>query len=180
LTFNPLTYAVKKRTPDAKLANIALAVTPRSAGSVECTTGELCLSAQNVPFCYDMISGAFHDGVGTTGNALTGDYTLGDGRKGNLVNDPYPQPTGVAAYSAASTTGVACASQTASPDSSSSADGANGGATIASTPAATGAGQSPSTEPTASDLPKANAAVKVKPVAAAVGGLMGLLGAVML
>lgn len=189
--FNVLTYAVKKRsTPDAKLANVAIALEARSAGSVECSATEMCFSLQNTPFCLDVLNGDFHDGVGTSGNALTGDYTLGDGRKGNLYKGPFPQPTGTAAYSlAASTTaaaagagktGAASSGKTAAADAGeteaagagSSAAGATG---AVNTPAATGAGQSAATT-----TPKNNGSGKGMSAGAALGGLMGVVGAMVL
>jgi hypothetical protein len=67
------------------MANIIL---PRAVDSVECSATETCLTVQSTPFCLDVPTGDFHDGVGTTGNAFTGDYTLADERKGNLYNGP--------------------------------------------------------------------------------------------
>ncbi len=200
--FNPLTYAVKKRhTPDARLANVALAIAPRSADSVECSSSELCLSLQDAPFCYDMYTSDFHDGTGTTGNLMTGAYTLSDGRKGNLYTGPFPVPTGGAAHDAASTTttkvpvktsaaadrttaaaGPAKTSPASDGSDSAAADlvigddpsstGETGAGTTAA-PKATGAGQ-----PAQGPAQTPNAAARGKSLGAAVGGIM--LGALLL
>ena len=39
----------------------------------------------------------FHAADGTTGNFLTGEYTLADGRVGNMYHGPYPTNTKVVA-----------------------------------------------------------------------------------
>ena len=46
----------------------------------------------NLPFCIDTQTGDFHDTDQTTGNAITGNYLLADGRKGNLYYGPFPMP----------------------------------------------------------------------------------------
>ncbi|KAK3903724.1 hypothetical protein C8A05DRAFT_32536 [Staphylotrichum tortipilum] len=198
--FKWVSYAVKKRTtPDAKFANVALAIARRSADSVECSSTELCLALEGTPFCLDMYSSDFHDGVGTSGNLISGDYTLPDGRKGNLYKGPFPQPTGGAAYNAASTTTTKAADKTseaAGAGKTSSATGASGGGEAADLvvgdeptaaaetgagttagPTATGAGQAAGTSaPAPAKTP--NGAAKGKSVGVAVGGIV--LGAFLL
>jgi hypothetical protein len=71
------------------------------------------LSLANTPFCLDILSSDFHDGVGTTANTLTGEYVLADGRKGNMYNGPYPQVTVGVAAAATTAGGAAGASETA-------------------------------------------------------------------
>ncbi|KAK4118332.1 hypothetical protein N657DRAFT_651368, partial [Parathielavia appendiculata] len=65
-------------TPGARLNNVAYVLDQRS-DTVECTGAEMCLSIQTVPFCMDLLTYSFHTGDGTTGNAMTGEYTLPDG-----------------------------------------------------------------------------------------------------
>lgn len=80
--------------PDSQLeALIVRAVLSPRATFVKCTATEMCFSLAGAPFCYDVATGDFHDGAGTTGNAISGDYTLADGRMGNLYTGPYPTPT---------------------------------------------------------------------------------------
>ncbi|KAK5659500.1 hypothetical protein OQA88_701 [Cercophora sp. LCS_1] len=111
--YKVLSYAVKRsETPDARLANVAYIL--QRGTSVQCTITEMCLSIQKVPFCLDITTGGFHDGDGTTGNALTGDYTLADGRKGNMYNGPHPLPSG-SSTEAAATTAAAGAGATNTP-----------------------------------------------------------------
>lgn len=174
-----VSYAVKKRTtPDARLANVANILAPRSVDSVECSATEMCLSLSNTPFCLDMTNGDFHDGLGSTGNALTGDYTLADGRKGNLYKGPYPQVT-VAAANAATTAGsgssspaTTAGSGSGSAETVSPGSGTTGSGTGASTPTGTGA------SPAATE--SKNAAVHGKVGGAGVGGAMALVGALLL
>ena len=196
--FNPLTYAVKKRrtTPDARLANVARAIAPRSADSVECSKTELCLSLENAPFCLDMYSSDFHDGTGTTGNLITGAYTLPDGRKGNLYTGPYPVPTGGAANNVVSTTTTKAEAKTSSaPDRTSAAAGAgktstagdgsgSGAADLDIGDGPTGAGTTAALVATAAGgsapppVQTPNVAARGNPLGAAVGGIM--LGALLL
>ncbi|KAK4125357.1 hypothetical protein N657DRAFT_633195 [Parathielavia appendiculata] len=173
--------AVKKRTtPDARLANVANILLPRATDSVDCSATEACLSISSTPFCLDIISGDFHDGVGTTGNALSGDYTLADGRKGNLYKGPYPQVT-VGAANAATTVASSAshASETAGGTSGASETASAGGGAGAtrsgsgvSTPTATGVAPAATTSK--------SAAVHGKVAAIGMGGAMLLVGAVLL
>jgi hypothetical protein len=134
-------YAVKKRsTPNARLANVANALSTRSADSVECSATEMCFSLANTPFYLDVTNSDFNDGVGTTGNALTGDYVLADGRKGNQYTGPYPQVTvGVAE---AVTTGAGSAGGASETGAAGAGAGTTGSGAAASPPSATGAGAS--------------------------------------
>ncbi|KAH6854677.1 hypothetical protein B0I37DRAFT_336712 [Chaetomium sp. MPI-CAGE-AT-0009] len=175
LSYDPfaiVSNAVKKRdTPNARLANVANII-PRDAASVDCSATEMCFSVQNSPFCLDVNNGDFHDGQGTTGNALTGDYTLGDGRKGNLYNGPNPQPTAA---------GNADAKATPSADSgngSGSGSGGSGAAQTAASNAGTGGGATATgVAPAATGK---SAAANGKDVGVAVVGAMGILGALLL
>lgn len=154
----------------------------------------MCFSLANTPFCLDVTNGDFHDGVGTTGNALTGAYTLADGRKGNLYTGPYPQVTvsGAAAANAGGATttsaggaGAGGASQTGAPSSSSAAET---GAGTGTTGSVSKAGAAPSATPTGSGSgsgsvpsPTKNAAVgNAQAGRVAAGGVVALLGAVWL
>jgi hypothetical protein len=177
--------AVKKReTPDARLANLANALSPRALDSVECTATEMCFSLANTPFCLDVTNGDFHDGVGTTGNALTGDYVLADGRKGNLYKGPYPQVT-AGDGEAATTTGAGSAGGASETGSPAAGTGTTGDGAAASTPTATGAGASKPSA-TGGSATGGSAATPSKNAAAGmaggvgVGGAMALLGAVLL
>ncbi|KAE9370880.1 hypothetical protein N431DRAFT_442660 [Stipitochalara longipes BDJ] len=58
-----------------------------------CGSTEECLSFKGDPFCYDKTAHTFHAADGTTGNFLTGEYTLADGRIGNMYHGPYPTNT---------------------------------------------------------------------------------------
>lgn len=49
----------------------------------------------------------FHAADGTTGNFLTGEYTLADGRQGNMYHGPYPTNTIAAAASTTQTESTA-------------------------------------------------------------------------
>lgn len=100
-----------KRSPDAHLAELLL---PRAA-FVQCDATEMCLSLQGAPFCYDVATGDFHDGQGTVGNAVSGDYTLADGRRGNLYAGPHPTPTNAGPAAATTTDGDGAASRTGTP-----------------------------------------------------------------
>lgn len=104
--------------------------------SVTCASHESCIAtyAGNA-FCYDTILSTFHDTLGTTGSAATGDYELADGQKGNYFDGPHPtvvspvvkgNSTGTAAASGTGTTRVV-ASPTVGPGSS---DGASGEAPV--------------------------------------------------
>ncbi|KAK4032030.1 hypothetical protein C8A01DRAFT_20844, partial [Parachaetomium inaequale] len=183
ITHNPFADAVKKRTPDARLANLARAViAPRAAGSVECSATEVCLSVQAVPFCLDSVNGDFHDGVGTTGNVVSGDYTLGDGQKGNLYKGPYPQPTGAAAYNAATATSSgAGADETAAASGTGTGQAAAAGSDgTTAAPRATGTGTGTGQAAAAATTTSRNAAVRGDSVGVAIGWLMPLLGALLL
>lgn len=170
---NPHILIPASRTPDAKLANIALAVR-RATGdeSVTCSTSETCLSVQKVPFCLDMVTGAFHDGTGTTGNALTGDYVLGDGRKGNLYNGPHPLPGDAAgAAGGAQTTGTSAAGPRETGAAGSNGDGNGSG---------NGNGDARPPEQTGSPAPKGSAASGMDTLAVGgmvMGGLVAVVGA---
>ncbi len=84
---------------------------------MQCTTAEVCASADDAIFCYNENTGDFHDTEGTYGNLITGDYVLADGRRGNLYSSSAPGPTGngrgatttpaIVAPTAAATTGRA-------------------------------------------------------------------------
>ena len=86
--------------------------------TLECTSVEQCLSYKQVPFCFNQrfISSLplhtllvltrsavsystydFHTSDGTTGNLITGAYTLPDGQVGNLYTGPNPSNTAAAA-----------------------------------------------------------------------------------
>ncbi|KAM7201099.1 hypothetical protein V8F33_003511 [Rhypophila sp. PSN 637] len=177
---NAVSNSVKKRnpripanrTPDAKLANMVYAIRQRRADDkgVTCSVSETCLSVQKAPFCLDIISGAFHDSTGTTGNALTGDYVLGDGRKGNLYNGPHPLPSGASnAQTTPTPTGSGGGAQETGP-----AAGGNGNGN--------GGGNAPPPAQTGSPLPKENAASGREMVVGGVviGGLMAVVGAELL
>ncbi|PMD46714.1 hypothetical protein L207DRAFT_629218 [Hyaloscypha variabilis F] len=58
-----------------------------------CASTEECLSFKGDPFCYNKAAHTFHAADGTTGNFLTGEYTLADGRVGNMYHGPYPTNT---------------------------------------------------------------------------------------
>jgi hypothetical protein len=60
--------------------------------SLTSTTGESCLSLQNVPFYYNAITANWHAADGTKGNTISGDYVLLDGREENLHSGPMPLP----------------------------------------------------------------------------------------
>ena len=56
-----------------------------STSLLSCTAHETCLATYaDTLFCYDALLGAFHDRRGTVGNAVSGEYVLEDGTKGNL------------------------------------------------------------------------------------------------
>jgi hypothetical protein len=172
--------AVKKRTtPDARLGNIANILVARdSATSVTCSATEMCLSVEKYPFCLDLTSGDFHDGTGITGNALSGDYTLADGRKGNLYNGPYPQPTGAGSADAPATTapaegGGSSGSESASPSPGTGTSGAG------ASPAPTG-NAGPTTAASSGILPGKNDAAPRTVGVAGFGGAVAVLGAVLL
>ncbi|KAH8589834.1 hypothetical protein B0O99DRAFT_676349 [Bisporella sp. PMI_857] len=57
---------------------------------LDCTPSESCLSVQREVFCVDPSTLAYHDAFGTVGNLVTGEYTLVDGRRGNLYAGPFP------------------------------------------------------------------------------------------
>ncbi|KAE8444610.1 hypothetical protein EG329_014441 [Mollisiaceae sp. DMI_Dod_QoI] len=59
-------------------------------GSLTCSATEECLSFKSSPFCYDKTAYTFHAVDGTAGNFDNGDYTLPDGRQGNMYHGPYP------------------------------------------------------------------------------------------
>jgi hypothetical protein len=185
---NYVSNAVKKRSnPSTMLANLAragAAAVHRARGddkaSVECSATEACLSVQSIPFCLDMMTGYFHDGTGITGDALSGDYTLADGRTGNMYTGPNPQATG-GASSAAATTGAAVATGSAGGGRNGGGGGASqtaspgAGSTAVGGAAATQTGGSAATPSTTR-----NVAVKDKSLGLAVGGAMALLGVLLL
>ena len=112
-TIDPSDYIKRRMTPDAKFANAALMLTRRAEESVECTSGETCASLSGVPFCCVMDTGYFHDSAGTTGNLITGDYVLADGRRGNLFLGPHPEPSGSETGAAVAATTPTTSTQTA-------------------------------------------------------------------
>ncbi|KAK3303012.1 uncharacterized protein B0T15DRAFT_504291 [Chaetomium strumarium] len=186
--FDVISNAVKKRTtPDARLGNMAniLVVSRRdSASSVTCAATEMCLSIQKYPFCLDLTNGDFHDGTGITGNALSGDYTLADGRKGNLYNGPYPQPTGAGGASAPATT-AAAASAAGGAGSGDGGDAAESATASPGTGTGAAAGASPTSTgnsgPAATGiLPGKNDAAPRAVGVAVFGSAMAVLGAVLL
>ncbi|KAK3361459.1 hypothetical protein B0T24DRAFT_641652 [Lasiosphaeria ovina] len=175
--FQIVSNAVKKRmTPNAQLANIAYIVRPRVSPSLSCTATEMCFSVSKAPFCLDITTGAFRDGAGTTGNALSGDYTLSDGRKGNLYNGPYPLPSGMETAAATTTPAATNGGPTSSPGTGSAAANPGSGTTPAAqgSPTATGGGgPAPTTTNGAVNGLKAQGG-------AAVAGVVALVGAVLL
>ncbi|KAK0710229.1 hypothetical protein B0T26DRAFT_805715 [Lasiosphaeria miniovina] len=183
--FQIVSNAVKKRmTPNAQLANIAYIVRPRVSPSLSCTATEMCFSVSKAPFCLDITTGAFRDGAGTTGNALSGDYTLSDGRKGNLYNGSYPLPSGMETAAAATTPAATNGGLTANPGASSATANPGAGSATANpgtgttpaaqgAPTATGGGPAPTTTNGAVNGLKAQGG-------AAVVGVVALIGAVLL
>ncbi|KAL6400166.1 hypothetical protein AUP68_15859 [Ilyonectria robusta] len=74
-------------------ALVLLGVLNPRATSLKCTATETCFSFLDVPFCVSLTTWDYHDADETTGNLLSGDYTLADGQKGNLYKGPFPTPT---------------------------------------------------------------------------------------
>jgi hypothetical protein len=141
-----LTDLIKRRlTPDASLANVARLLHARAdSESMECTSAETCASVDDAPFCYNEETGEFRDLDNTKGNILTGDYTLADGRTGNLYNGPHPVPSGsedvaTTTGAAAAATAAASASTRASGTGAASNTAAAAAATVGSTDSATAA-----------------------------------------
>ncbi|KAH8594679.1 hypothetical protein B0O99DRAFT_687457 [Bisporella sp. PMI_857] len=73
--------------------NAGIKAIERDDTDLECTTAEACYSLQGVPFCYNILTGYFHL-LTASGNAITGDYTLSNGQRGNLYNGPNPGRSG--------------------------------------------------------------------------------------
>ena len=204
-TIDPSDYIKRRMTPDAKFANAALMLTRRAEESVECTSGETCASLSGVPFCCVMDTGYFHDSAGTTGNIITGDYVLADGRRGNLFLGPHPAPSGsetgaaVAATTPATSAGTAAgtaartaagtaaetAAENASPTTAATRGAAEtgaGAATPTTGSGVTGAGTS-SAGAAAAGTSSAKATGNVasnRNLSSAMGGLLALLSAALL
>ncbi|KAK0725839.1 hypothetical protein B0H67DRAFT_532255 [Lasiosphaeris hirsuta] len=165
--FNIVSQAVKKRTPDASIANVGMLLHSRAV-SPECAASELCLSVQGDPFCLDAITGDFHDGSGTKGNAITGDYTLGDGRKGNLYKGPYPLPEGAGSTAATTTAATSRSAVTGTPSAGAGA-GTEIGVDAATATATASGGAKPTSTPNGATIGKSGGTV--------LGGFLAMLGA---
>ncbi|KAK3937806.1 hypothetical protein QBC46DRAFT_391806 [Diplogelasinospora grovesii] len=78
-----IAHLIIKRDDDLTILTIR-------ADALTCAADELCLSLKNKPFCYNRGTYQFHTADGTTGNVKTGDYTLPNGKQGNIYHGPYP------------------------------------------------------------------------------------------
>ncbi|PMD25904.1 hypothetical protein NA56DRAFT_685743 [Hyaloscypha hepaticicola] len=139
---------------DVKKRSLLTSSSSLSKRDLVCTASEECLSFKGDAFCYNKSAHTFHAGDGTTGNFLTGEYTLADGRVGNMYHGPYPT----------NTKAVAAATQTQSSGSEPTATVASTASTpivSSSNPPATtpqqGAGSSNAATPVGSSAtPKPN------------------------
>ncbi|KAK3377489.1 hypothetical protein B0H63DRAFT_219750 [Podospora didyma] len=151
----------------------------KRADSVECYVDEYCAETKGLPFCYETISGRMRDTEGTVGNLITGDYTLADGRKGNMYKGPHPQPgDGGASGETATKTTSTGKSKATGASGSSGTTGTSGANAAGITDAPTGTAAADEADGTAPATSSKNAGMPVYGGAsgAAVGGMIALLG----
>ncbi|KAK6535351.1 hypothetical protein TWF694_001813 [Orbilia ellipsospora] len=86
-SFDPL-WLPRILDPDSGINPHKYRLTKRKV--IHCTLSETCYKLEQIPFCLVERTFRWRDSAGGFGTVVTGDYTLGDGRMGNIYFGPHP------------------------------------------------------------------------------------------